>query len=363
MARHTRARRTAAVVALLGTSALGVGALAAASPALAASAAPKASATPKATATPKASSTPKPGATPKPSATTKPSAKPTASVITITGLNSAYGNTAGGTNIVITGKGFSRVDPSNKSSVLFAKTPATAFLVLSDTQIAATAPAGTGTKIQISVTDGTNTSPDTPTDDFSYLDPITVAVPDKTSFSAAGGTSVRVTLTGKNLTLGTSQSTFAAKKITATVDGAPASLTWADATHVDLVAPAGTPSKNPAKVVIANNGVTGPADTAHAKYVAVVTKLSAVSGKVAGTTGLAGKPALTITGVGLSGATGFSIGSAKATCTAVSGKEDTTWTCANIPAGTAGAAPVQPTFADGRTAGVTAGSIYVYTDL
>ena len=120
MTLDTRARRTAAVVALLSTGALGVGI---ASPALAAAT--------------------------KPSASASASAKPKAaapSVITISALSSAFGNTAGGSNVVITGKGFSRVDPKNKSSVLFGKTPASTFLVLSDTQIAATAPAGTGTK-------------------------------------------------------------------------------------------------------------------------------------------------------------------------------------------------------------------------
>ncbi|WP_035856313.1 IPT/TIG domain-containing protein [Cryptosporangium arvum] len=372
MTLDTRARRAAAVVALLGTGALGVGTLAAASPALAASAKPAAGAkAPKpadAVATPKASPTPKTSPTQKASPAPKASAKPGAAapaVITVAGLSSAFGSTAGGTNVVINGKGFSRVDPANKSAVLFGKAPATTFLVLSDTQIAATVPAGSGTKVPVSVTDGTDTSPDTAGDDFTYLDPISVQVPDKTDLSAAGGTKVRLTLAGTNLSLGTSQGTFAQKKITATVDGTPGALTWVDATHVDLTAPAGTPTRTGGKVsvVVVNNGVAGPADTTHARYVAVVTKLSVATGRTTGTTGAAGKPALTITGVGLNGATGFSFGSVKGTCTAVSGKEATTWTCANVPAGTVGAVPVLPTFTDGRSAGVTAGSIFVYTDL
>jgi hypothetical protein len=283
----------------------------------------------------------------------------------VTGLSSAFGGSAGGTNIVITGKGFSRIDPKNKSAVLFDKTAAKTVLVLSDTQIAASAPAGTGARVRVSVTDGTNTSPDTPADDFSYLDPITATVPDKTALSAAGGTTVRLTLSGTKLDLGTSQSTFTAKKITATVDGAPAPLAWVDATHVDLTAPAGAPTKTGGKVTVTvfNSGVAGTSDTTHARYVAVVTKLSVFSGKTTGTTGAAGKPALTITGVGLTGATAFVFGQAKGLCTAVSGKDDTTWTCANVPAGTAGAVAVLPTFSDGRTAGLTPGALYAYTNL
>ncbi|WP_170323407.1 IPT/TIG domain-containing protein [Cryptosporangium phraense] len=358
-------RAAAAAAALLCASALGIGTLAAATPALAnsgpttkrtppaaAKRAPKPRAKARAKATPKASTTPKP--------------TPTGPVvISVASLSSAYGSTAGGTTVVLTGKGFSRVDATKKSSVLFGTTPATTFLVLSDTQIAATAPAGTGTKVQVSVTDGTYTSPDTTGDDFTYLDPITVAVPDRTELSAAGGTVVRLTLSGKNLDLGTSQSTFAAKKITATVDGTTAPLTWVDATHVDLTAPAGLPTKTGAKlpIVVYNNGVAGPADSTHARYDAVVTKLSVTSGKLAGTTGSTAKPALTITGVGLATATGFTFGKTPGTCTAAAGKESTTWTCVNIPAGPAGAVPVLPTFTDGTTAGLTAGSIYTYTNL
>ncbi|MFI5954246.1 IPT/TIG domain-containing protein [Cryptosporangium sp. NPDC051539] len=367
----TRARRAAAAAALVSASALGIGTLATAAPALAGvttSATAEAPAKTSAKPTPKASATPKTPATPTASATPKASAKPSPTgpvVISVASLSSAFGSTAGGTTVVLTGKGFGRVDATNKSSVLFGKSPAATFLVLSDTQIAATAPAGTGAKVQVSVTDGTYVSPDTSGDDFTYLDPITVALPDKTEFSAAGGTVVRLTLSGKNLDLGTSQSTFTAKKITATVDGTVAPLTWVDATHADLTAPAGLPTKSGAKllVVVYNNGVAGPADSTHARYDAVVTKLSVTSGKLAGTTGSTAKPVLTITGVGLSSATGFTFGKTAGTCTAVAGKEATTWTCVNIPAGAAGAVPVLPTFSDGTTAGLTAGSIYTYTNL
>jgi len=284
--------------------------------------------------------------------------------LAITGLSSVYGSTIGGTNIVLAGKGFSRIDESSKRAVLFGTTPATSFLVLSDTQISAKAPAGSG-KVRVSVTDGTTTSADSAADDFTYLEPLGVQVPNKTELSAAGGTVVRVTLSGKNLSIGTSQTTFAQKKITATVDGTAAPLTWVDATHVDLTAPAGSPTKSGGKVsvVVYNNGVAGPADTTHARYDAVVTKLSLATGKTTGTTGTSAKPALTITGVGLSGATGFRFGRTPGTCAAVSGKEATTWTCTNIPAGAIGAVAVSPTFGDGRIAGLTAGAIYTYTNL
>ncbi|WP_178380038.1 IPT/TIG domain-containing protein [Cryptosporangium aurantiacum] len=292
-------------------------------------------------------------------------ASTTTEVVAVTSLSTAYGSTAGGTNVVINGKGFNRLDERVAGSVMFGGKQAKSYLVLSDTQISAKAPAGTGSKVRVIVTDLTYTSADTTSDDFTYLEPISVRVPDKTELSAAGGTTVRVTLSGRNLDLSTAAK-FTAAKITATVDGTAATIAWASATQATLTAPAGTPSMTHSKVpvVVSTNGVPGPADTTHARYAPVVTKLSVTSGKLAGTAGTSSKPALTITGVGLADADGFWFGKTKGTCTASSGKESTTWTCVNIPsAGVSGPVAVLPRFDDGRVAGVTAGSVYTYTNL
>jgi hypothetical protein len=287
----------------------------------------------------------------------------TSSPIAITKLSTGYGSTAGGTAVLITGTGFNRIDPAVKTSVSFATKPATSFMVISDTQISATAPAGTGTAVQLKVTDGTYASADSTADDWTYLAPVKAAAPASTELSAAGGTVVRLTISGPG-SIGATSSAFTLNKVTATVDGVAGKLAWVDATHVDLTAPAGIPSKNAVKVVVSMQGVAGTPDTTNVRYDAVVTKLSATTGKVTGTTGTANAPALTITGVGLANATGFTFGSVKGTCTAASGKASTTWTCVNIPAApAAGTSSVLPTFSDGTKAGVTAGAAYTYSNL
>ncbi|MFE9993952.1 IPT/TIG domain-containing protein, partial [Streptomyces avermitilis] len=67
-------------------------------------------------------------------------------VPTLTSLNPTSGLAAGGTVVTLTGTGF-----IGTTAVTFGGTPATSFTVNSDTQITATAPAGTGT-VQVQVT-------------------------------------------------------------------------------------------------------------------------------------------------------------------------------------------------------------------
>jgi hypothetical protein len=298
-------------------------------------------------------------------AASAPASAATTALISITKLSTNYGSTAGGTTVLITGTGFNRVNPDYRGSVMFGPKSAASYMVLSDTTISATAPSGLGTGMQVSVNDGQHTTGNTTSDDWTYIDPVKVAVPANTELSAAGGTVVRLTLAGAG-SIGATSSAFTSNKVTATVDGVPAkSLTWVDATHLDITAPAGiatqTGSKVPVNVFI--RGVAGTADTTNARYDAVVTKLSATSGSTAGTTGTTSKPALTITGVGLTNAAGWMFGSKRGACTATSGKGDTTWTCVSIPANTAGPVSVLPVFYNGTRAGITPGATYTYGNL
>jgi V8-like Glu-specific endopeptidase len=284
--------------------------------------------------------------------------------ISITGLSTNYGSTTGGTNVVIIGTGFNRIKESDRSSVMFGIKPAVSFLVLSGTQISAKAPAGTG-KTRVLVTNKVYASADATADDWSYIAPVAVKAPAGTELSAAGGTVVRLTIAGPG-SIGGSSLEFTAKKVAATVDGVAATaLAWVDATHVALTAPAGIPSRAGVKVSITVlvRGVAGVADTTNVRYDAVVTKLSVTTGKAAGTTGTSSSPALIVTGVGLTTATGWLFGKTKGTCTATAGKAATTWTCLNIPAGPAGTVSVLPTFSDGTKAGLTAAAAYTYTNL
>ncbi len=84
------------------------------------------------------------------------------SYLSITSLSPAAGPQAGGTVVDISGGGF-----TGTQAVEFGATPATAFTVLSDDEIKATAPAGTGTVgVQVITSNGATTA--TPADQFSY---------------------------------------------------------------------------------------------------------------------------------------------------------------------------------------------------
>src|SRR3954447_10206628 len=229
-----------------------------------------------------------------------------APVISVTALSVTKGSTAGGTNVLVTGKGFLGMDTSETDSVKFGASNGTGVLVLSDTQLAVTAPAGTGA-VDVIVHDKTvssahNTSANTTADNFTYLAPITAAVPTSTLLNSLGGSVVKVTASGTGVDLGASATAFVATKTTATVNGVAAPLKWIDSTHVWMTVPAGTPSSTPATVALLNNGVAGTADSANAKYAAVISKLSVTGGPVAGTNTVA------VTGKGFTSSTVWKFG-------------------------------------------------------
>jgi titin len=85
---------------------------------------------------------------------------------TVTGLNPSSGSAAGGTQITISGSGFTGV-----SQVRFGATPATSFTFVSDSQATALAPGGSG-KVDVTVTAGGATSPvNQPGDQYTYISP------------------------------------------------------------------------------------------------------------------------------------------------------------------------------------------------
>jgi fibronectin type 3 domain-containing protein len=85
---------------------------------------------------------------------------------TVTSLNPSAGAAAGGTQITITGSGFTGV-----SQVSFGATAATSFSFASDSQVTAVAPAGSG-KVDVRVTAGGATSPvNQPADQYTYISP------------------------------------------------------------------------------------------------------------------------------------------------------------------------------------------------
>lgn len=283
------------------------------------------------------------------------SATPTG--IAVTSLSITRGSTAGGTNLIINGYGFGTVSESTATNVTFGGVNATAFLVLSGTQIAAKAPAGTGT-VDVRVTDGTSTSAIVNGDKFTYRTPITTTVPAGTMLNSLGGSVVTLT---SSYNWGTAAA-FAAERITATVGGTAVPVTYVDSTHVTVTAPVGTPSATPAAVMLLHDTVAGVADTTNAQYAAVIGSISRTSGP------LAGGAVVTLTGKGFTGATSWLFGAAAAVCTnAAAPNADVRATCTVPPSASGGTTPgavtVRFTPAAGAGYGITAGSAYTYTDL
>lgn len=91
----------------------------------------------------------------------------------VSSLAPASGPEAGGTVVVITGTGF-----TGATEVAFGATPAAAFTVDSDTQITATAPAGTGAVDVRVTTDGGSSDTSGAGDDFTYVAPLSIRIHD-----------------------------------------------------------------------------------------------------------------------------------------------------------------------------------------
>jgi hypothetical protein len=293
------------------------------------------------------------------------SAFATVSPVSITKVGATAISSAGGTNVAISGKGFLNVRQSptggDQSAVKFGSTAAASYLVVSDSQIIAVAPTSgltaSATPIDVEVTDkGGNVSAHVTGDKVKVVDPITASVPANTVLNSLGGSVVTVT---SNVAWGTSATAFSAAKITATVDGVKAPLKWLSNTTAALTVPAGTPgtgasAATPASIMLYNNGVEGTSDDTDATYAAVISKLSAVSGPVAG------GGSVKVTGKGFTGATSWKFGSVAATC---SGTKDTEVTCTVPNGGAAGAVSVSFTPANHAVYGTLAGATYTFSDV
>ena len=110
---------------------------------------------------------------------------------TVTGISTSAGPAAGGTTVTITGAGFTLA-----SAVNFGATPAINVVIVSDTQLTATSPPGTGT-VNITVVTPGGASRFSAADQFTYgAAPVVTGVsPDAGSIT--GGTTV--TIAGTNL--------------------------------------------------------------------------------------------------------------------------------------------------------------------
>jgi hypothetical protein len=206
---------------------------------------------------------------------------------TITSLTPNQGPEAGGTSVTITGTGF-----TGTTGVTFGGTPATSFVVDSDTTISAITPAHTAGAVPTVVTaPGGDSAPQT----FTYLpSPPTIGSLSPNQGPDTGGTTV--TITGTNFT-GTTAVTFG---------GTPATSFAVDS---DTTITAVTPPHSAGGVPTIVTNSAGPSAPQTFTYLPTptVTSLSPNQGPAAGGT------SVTITGTTFTGATAVTFGGTAAT--------------------------------------------------
>ncbi|WP_441599467.1 IPT/TIG domain-containing protein [Ensifer sp. 2TAB8] len=227
----------------------------------------------------------------------------------VTAVSPTSGPTAGGTTVVITGNNL-----LNATSVAFGGTAATGYTINSNTQITATAPAGTAGTVDITVTSPGGTSATSSSDQYTYVAAPTVASRSPTSGPTAGGTTV--TITGTGLT-GATAVTFGGTAATG--------FTVNSNTQITATAPAGTGTVD---IRVTNTGGTS-ATSVSDQYTYVPAPTVTSTSPIAGPTG--GGTSVVITGTGFTGATAVTFGGTAATSYTVNSGTQIT---ATAPAGT-----------------------------
>lgn len=255
---------------------------------------------------------------------------------TVTSVSPTGGPTAGGNAVTITGTGF-----TGASGVTFGGTAAS-FSVNNDSQITATAPAHAAGTVDVIVTVGVNSSPNTVDDNYTY----SVTLPSISSLSpssgpVAGGNSV--TIFGSNFTGATSvmfggvAASFIVNSSSSITATAPA-VGFAQVVDVTVTTPSGTSS------------TAGSANDYTYTLLPNITFLSPNTGSSAG-----GNTVI-ITGTGFLGVTSVTFGGVSASFTVNSSTQIT----ATAPAGAAGTVDVRATNSSG-TSPNTAADDYTYT--
>lgn len=243
----------------------------------------------------------------------------------VTALSTTAGPLTGGNTVTITGAHL-----TGATAVSFGGTAATSFTVVSDTQVTATAPAGSGT-VDVRVTTPNGTSIAATADNYTYTAAPAVSSLSPMSGTVAGGNIV--TITGSSFAGASAVSFGATPAVSFSVLGN---------TLISAVAPAG----GAGTVDVTVTGPGGASTTSAADsytYIAVPT-VTAVS---PGQGGTAGGTGVTITGANFSGATAVSFGGTRAASFAVNSANSIT---ATSPSGAAGAVDVTVTTVGGTSA-------------
>ncbi|MCZ1012380.1 IPT/TIG domain-containing protein [Streptomyces lydicus] len=204
----------------------------------------------------------------------------------VTSVSPAQGAPAGGTNVTLTGSGF-----TGATMVRFGPN-GTTFVIVSDTQITAKTPAGTGT-VQVTVTAPTGTSSQNVFFTYTPAPVLTTLTP--TSGPTAGGNVVTINGTGLS---GASSVKFGSSS---------GVIVTNTATQITVIAPAGGVGSVNVTVTTAGGTSNGLPYTYVAVPAPVLSSLSPNSGPTAGGN------VVTINGTNLSGASSVKFGSNAAT--------------------------------------------------
>nr|WP_307369069.1 putative Ig domain-containing protein [Brevundimonas sp. SORGH_AS_0993] len=257
---------------------------------------------------------------------------------TVTQITPPQGPTAGGTSIAIRGMGFSNV--SGPSGVRFGSAQATGYVVNSNTEIVAVAPALPAGVVDVTVTNAAGVSATSAASTYTYVAAPTVTAISPTAGPRNGGTIVTLAGTGFASAAGTGTVRFGTAVAAYTVDSD---------TQITATAPSGTGVVDVTVTTPGGTSATSSAD--RFTYVArpTVTSVSPAQGTTAG------GQSITIGGWGLTGATVVGIGAGAATGVTI--VNDTQIT-ATTPAGAAGSGDVRVT-TPGGMATLSRGYTYI----
>jgi hypothetical protein len=259
---------------------------------------------------------------------------PTAPVIA--SLSPSSGTEEGGTGVTVSGSGF-----TGSTSVRFGKTSAKSFKVISDTELVAVSPAGSGV-VNLSITNPVGPSATTASDQYSYLPggpggPLVTGVDPSVG---TAGTVVAVSGTGFSGATAVAFGTTAATSMTVVSD-----------TAITATAPSGSPDGTTVDITVTTPiGTSATTGADQFSYVGppIISSLSPDTGSPLG------GYAITLNGSGFTGATAVDFGTTPATNFSVSGDSSIT---ATAPLGT-GTVYVRVTTPAGTSAKIAAAKFF-----
>ena len=206
----------------------------------------------------------------------------------VTGIAPNSGPAAGGTQVTIAGTGFTGV-----GAVLFGGAPVASFTGVSDTQINAVSPPGSGTVDVTVITAAGGNSARNAADQFTYIAPPNVSALNPNSGPSTGGTLVTVTGTGFTGATGVTFGTVAGLRMQVVSD-----------IQIKVL----SPQASPGVVDVIVTGVGGNSNVSPADQFTYLPPPPVVTGINPNRGVLAGGATVTITGTAFAGVTAVTFG-------------------------------------------------------